>query len=74
MNEQQTVTQQAIGFSYSVTIEKELRTNTAAKYPDKTVLKATLSGHADTHDMAAVGLRDASKTVKKQISELEAIK
>jgi len=70
--EQKIVTEQTIGFSYHVTLEKELRTNTGAKYPDKTVIKASLGGHVDTIAEAITQLKVCSTAIKTQIAELEA--
>ena len=66
-----TVTEQTIGFSFHVTIERESRTETGAKYPDKTVVKASLGGHADTLDEAKARLKDAVKMVREQLKEMK---
>lgn len=70
MSEKQEVTTKTIGFSFSVSIEQEVRIDTGAKYPDKTVVKAALSGHADSYDEAVANLKTASQAVKEQIKEL----
>jgi hypothetical protein len=61
MSEKQTVETKKIGFSFSVSIEKELRTETGAKYPDKTLIKGSIEGNADTYD-EAVALMKKAKT------------
>lgn len=68
--EKKEVTTQAIGFSFHVSIEREIRTVTGAKYPDKTLIKASLGGHADTSDQAKTLLNEATKEIKKQLEEL----
>ena len=65
--EVKSITQQQIGFGYSIYIEKELRSETGAKYPDKTVIKAELSGHADTPEQASTLLDLARQTIQKQL-------
>lgn len=72
--ESQAVTTKAIGYSFNVSVEREIRTDTGAKYPDKTVVKASLGGHADTFDAATSLLESAAKTVKEQIKKLEEVK
>lgn len=72
--EVQAVTTKAIGYSFNVSIEREIRTETESKYPDKTVVKASLGGHADTFDAATSLLEGAAKTVKEQIEKLEGAK
>lgn len=65
------ITQKTIGFGFSVSIERELRTETSAKYPDKTVVKASLSGHSETYEEASSMLGEATKAVKEKIEQLE---
>lgn len=69
--EEQTVTQKVIGFSFHVSVEKEIRIETGAKYPDKTIVKASLGGHADTYTDAIGQLKTATETVKTQLDELQ---
>lgn len=71
MAEEKTITQQAIGYGFSVSIEREIRTDTGAKYPDKTVVKASLSGHANTFEDAEKMLGDATEKVKEKVDDLE---
>lgn len=65
------ITQKAIGFGFSVSIEREIRVETGAKYPDKTLVKASLSGHADSYEEATTMLGEATKAVKEKIGQLE---
>ena len=55
----QEILNKTIGFSFRIVVEREVRTATDAKYPDKTVIKADLGGHADTYDEARANLVDA---------------
>lgn len=50
MSEKQDVVTRRVGFGFSITVEKELREETGAKYPDKTVVKASIEGNADTFE------------------------
>ena len=68
--EKKTITQQAIGFSYHVQVEKEIRSDSGLKFPDKTIVKASLGGHADTSEQAKTLLNEATKEIKKQLEEL----
>lgn len=63
---QQEVTQKTVGFSWHISIETEKRTATDAKYPDKTVSKASLGGHADSYEDAVSQLREAKAELKKE--------
>jgi len=71
LSEEKSVTQKSIGFSFHVSIERELRAETGAKYPDKTIVKASLGGHADTMEEATENLKNATKLVKKQTQEVK---
>jgi len=64
----QEVETKRIGFSFSISIEKELRTQTEAKYPDKTIVKASLEGNTDTYEQATEMLRKAKEEILKQTS------
>lgn len=72
MSEEKSVTQKTIGFSFHVSIEREIRQKTDAKYPDKTIVKASLGGHADTMAGATTGLKAATDLVKAQVKEVKA--
>jgi len=63
MSVKQEVETKRIGFGFSLSIEKEIRTETTAKYPDKTVLKAGLEGNADTFDEAVELLNRAKEEI-----------
>lgn len=71
MSETKSITQKAIGFSFSVSIEREVRNATSAKYPDKTIIKASLGGHAETMDDATEHLKKATELVRKQTQEVK---
>jgi hypothetical protein len=65
LSETAAVTKQEIGYRWHITIEKELRTSTGAKYPDKTVIHATLEGHEDSFQAAEKGIETAKTTLEK---------
>ena len=68
MSETKAITQQAVGYSFAVTIEKETRQDNGTKYPDKTVTKATLGGHTDTHSDAVQMLEQATAKIRERRS------
>ena len=61
MSEKTIVETKRVGFSFSVSIEKELRTETGAKYPDKTLIKGSIEGNADTYDDTVALMKKAKK-------------
>jgi len=65
----QTVERRDIGFRFHVSIDKELRTETGAKYPDKTVVHASLEGHEETYDAAVESLKTAKQELLKLVEE-----
>jgi len=71
MSEEKSVTQKSIGFSFYVSIEREIREETGAKYPDKTVVKASLGGNADTMEEVTENLKNATELVRKQTQEVK---
>ena len=60
------------GYSFKIEIEKEIRTETGAKYPDKTVMKAYITGNEATLDNVAVALAAAKIRLLKQLTVEEA--
>lgn len=64
MAETETITQKTIGYSWSISVEKEHREETGAKYPDKTVTKASFSGHTDTYEEAVKEVNEAKKELR----------
>lgn len=69
--ELQSITTKAIGYSFNVSIEREIRADTGTRYPDKTVVKVSLGGHADTFDGATDLLDRVTHEVKEKIAKLE---
>lgn len=67
MSEEKNVTTKTIGYSFNITIERETRTVTDAKYPDKTITKASLGGHAGTFEEVAGLLGKATEEIRKQL-------
>ena len=66
MSMQQEITQKTVGYSWHISIEIEQRAVTAAKYPDKTVSKTSLGGHADSYEEAVKQLNLAKAELKKE--------
>lgn len=64
-----TVTKQEIGYTFSITIEKETRVETGAKYPDKQVVCAKLGGNAETFKEAQEMLVEAKKKIREVLKE-----
>jgi len=62
---QQEITQKTVGYSWHISLETEHREETGAKYPDKTVSKTSLGGHADSYEDAVEQLRLAKAELKK---------
>ena len=52
-----------IGFAFKISVEKETRIETGAKYPDKKIVKAELEGNADTYENAVNLLKKAKTAV-----------
>ena len=71
MSENQTVTHKNVGYSFSLQIEKESRIENVAKYPDKLIVKASLSGYESTWPKVVAKLKDATQKVKNQIANIE---
>lgn len=72
LQESKSITQQSIGFSYSFSIEKEVRKQGAdLKYTDKIILRSDFSGHAATEEEAIVGLNKSRKLVLSEIDAAE---
>lgn len=69
MSEVKNVINKTIGYSFNITIERETRTATDAKYPDKQITKATVGGHGATLDDVTKQLEAATEVVKKQVKE-----
>jgi len=66
MSEETMVTNKHVGYSFSLSVEKETRVETGAKYPDKQVVSARLGGNADSFEEATNMLEVA----KQKIDEL----
>ncbi|MBA7595187.1 hypothetical protein ES703_02146 [subsurface metagenome] len=71
MSEEQSVTHKTVGFSFNVSIEREVRVETGAKYPDKTVVKASMGGNAETMAEATDNLKKATELVREQTKEVK---
>jgi len=63
------VERREVGYRFHIAVDKELRTETGAKYPDKTQVHASLEGHADSFEEAVKQLRDAKVKVNEVLRE-----
>jgi hypothetical protein len=70
MSEKTVTESREVGYRWLVSIDKELRTETGAKYPDKTEIHATLEGHEQDADTAVKNLENAKKVLKDLTKEL----
>ena len=68
MSEKTEVTNRYVGFHFDIKIEKEIRTETGAKYPDKSVYVASLSGNAETFMEAVAQLHFARKELEEALT------
>ena len=64
-NIHQEIVNKTVGFSFRLVIEREVRVDSGTKYPDKTVIKAELGGHADTYDEACTNLTHAREEINR---------
>jgi len=69
LSEETIVTNKHVGYSFSVSIEKETREKTDAKYPDKTVVSARISGNEESFEAVQKRLDAAKKEIKKVLGE-----
>lgn len=69
MNEQTEVTNRYVGYHFDIKIEKEIRTETGAKYPDKSVVTASLSGNAETLTDVISQLKSAKLVVEELLTK-----
>ena len=60
------------GYSFKIEIEKEIRTETGAKYPDKTVMKAYITGNTEDLAETVAAIEKAKKELLKQLTIEEA--
>ena len=59
------------GYSFKIEIEKDIRTETGAKYPDKTVMKAYITGNENTLEDTVKALAIAKIKLLKQLTIVE---
>jgi hypothetical protein len=63
------IIQRQLGFSWSLSIERERRTDTGSRYPDKDVIQARVSGNCLTYTGAIEQLRNAKAEIEKLLRE-----
>ncbi len=69
MGESTVVSNRNVGYSFSLSIEKEVRIETGAKYPDKEVVHVRLSGNADSFDEAVKQLGMAQTEINGMLGK-----
>jgi hypothetical protein len=67
----QEIESKRIGYAFSISIEKELRIENVSKYPDKTIIKASLEGNTDTYEQAVDLLKKSKTDILAQVKEAE---
>ena len=65
MSETSRIVQTEIGYTWHVSIDREIRKPTEAKCPDKTVIKASLTGHEMKYGEALTSLNHAKRELEK---------
>lgn len=69
MSQKESIETKAIGYRFHFTMDKELRDETGAKYPDKTNVHASIEGHTDTLEEAKKQLGLSKLAVEKALRE-----
>jgi hypothetical protein len=69
MSEKTEITSTTVGYHFSITVEREIRTETGAKYPDKSVVTASLSGNAPSFEVAVEQAKTAKAEIEKLLAE-----
>jgi len=73
MSEETKITNMAVGYHFDIKIEREIRTETGAKYPDKSVVTASLSGNAPTFDAVIEQAKKAREAIEELLVEKKPI-
>lgn len=71
MTEKTEITNRTAGYNFHVKIEREVRTQTEAKYPDKSVVSATLSGNDDAFETMIEHAEKAKTTIDAMLAKPE---
>jgi hypothetical protein len=71
MSERSVVENRNVGARWFISLEKELREETGAKYPDKTVVHCSLEGFEADYESARRSLLDAKVELEKLVAEAE---
>jgi hypothetical protein len=69
--EKTVVENRSVGNRWFISLEKELREETGAKYPDKTVIHVSLEGYEDDYEAARLSLEQAKLQLEKLIEKQE---
>jgi len=69
VSERTEVINKTVGFSFYVKVEREIRTETGAKYPDKALVTANLGGNADSFEEATKRLKEARAAIDIVLTE-----
>jgi len=65
------VSNMTVGYSFHLKIERETRVDTGLKYPDKTVVSASLIGNASSLEEASKEIELAKQTILRLIEKKE---
>jgi len=71
MSEKSIVENRNVGARWFISLEKELREETGAKYPDKTVIHCALEGFEPDYERARCSLETAKLQLQKLIADTE---
>lgn len=74
MSEETTVTNKHVGYSFSLSVEKEIRVETGAKYPDKQIVSARVGGNTESFDDAVEQLKKARQKIDEVLKNKEKTK
>jgi hypothetical protein len=71
LSEKQEITSKTVGFSWHVSVEVEHRevASGGIRYPDKTVTKMSLGGHADDYEAATIGLEEGALKIREEMKK-----
>lgn len=73
MSEETKITNMAVGYHFDIKIEREIRTETGAKYPDKSVVTASLSGNASSFEAIVEQAKKAREAIEELLVEKKPI-
>jgi len=69
VTEKTEIVNRAEGYGFHITVEREIRTETGAKYPDKSVVTATLSGNDPSFEATTEHIKKAREAIEELLAE-----